>query len=103
MSDQPNQTTQPAQHPRELRQQMLEQLETSKQAIEELSDEELEEVAGGWLPGVPGGKALSVIADAAQAVGHGAKTFWNSQVSKSGAAVLSASGTGVGINNSGKK
>src|SRR5690349_10981779 len=47
MSEQPNQTEQSALTPQELRQRMLEELEVSKQVIEEISDEELEAVAGG--------------------------------------------------------
>ncbi len=102
MPDQPNQTTQPAQSPQELRQQMLEQLDVRKKTIEELSDEELEEVAGGGLSTILT-RGYAVTRNVAKGAADQGKVFWNSQVSKSGAAVLSASGTGVGINNSGKK
>ncbi len=52
MSDQPGQPVQSTQSPEGLRQLMLEQLDASKQAIEELSDEELENVAGGGISGL---------------------------------------------------
>jgi hypothetical protein len=46
MSEQMNQAEQNTVSPQELRERMLEELEASKQAIAELSDEELEDVAG---------------------------------------------------------
>src|SRR5205807_922204 len=47
MSEQSNQTEQSTMTSQELRQRILEELEASKQAIEELGDEELENIAGG--------------------------------------------------------
>jgi hypothetical protein len=90
MSEQSMQKTQPAQNKQELRQQMLEQLEVSKKAIEELSDKELEEVAGG-MP--------DSMVRTSGALGHQVAVLWHSQVSKSAAAVLSASGSGLLVNN----
>ncbi len=52
MSDQTSQPAQSTPTSGELRQRMLEQLDASKQAIEELNDEELENVAGGGLAGL---------------------------------------------------
>lgn len=47
MSNQPEQANQQSQTSEEVRQHLLTQIEASKQAIDELSDEELEGVAGG--------------------------------------------------------
>ncbi len=47
MSNQPEQANQQSLTSEELRQHLLTQIEASKQAIEELNDEELEGVAGG--------------------------------------------------------
>jgi hypothetical protein len=48
MSDQHNETVQSTQIAEELRQRILEQLDTSKKEIEELSEEQLEAAAGGF-------------------------------------------------------
>jgi hypothetical protein len=48
VSEQSNQQEQPTQSSQELRQRMLDQIETEKKALDELSDEELEAVAGGF-------------------------------------------------------
>jgi hypothetical protein len=49
MSDQSKRQEQPAQTAPGLKQRVLDQLETGKKAIEELSNEELEAVAGGFV------------------------------------------------------
>lgn len=48
MSNQPENEMQQTQTPEEMRQILLAQVEASKQAIDELSDEDLEHVAGGF-------------------------------------------------------
>ena len=52
MSDQADQTTQNTMTPKELKQAMLDAISAEQKAIEELSDEQLEEIAGGgWATG----------------------------------------------------
>ncbi len=55
MSDQPENEMQQSMSPEEMRQSLLAELDASQQAIAELSDEELEQVAGGALgrPAMP--------------------------------------------------
>jgi hypothetical protein len=75
MSEQTNQAEQNAMSAQELRERMLEELEASKQAIADLSEEELEAVAGGGLPWKSvlkwGGRAFDVATLGGVAVGLG--------------------------------
>src|SRR5579884_971027 len=90
MSEQLDQTEQSAMTPQELRQHMLEELEASKQAIEELSDEELEAVAGGGFS--------TIITRGYAVTRQVASGLFHDKTLQAGVAGASASGLVMGTN-----
>ena len=80
MSNQPENEIQQASTLEDVRQSLLAELNTSKQAITDLSDEELEAIAGGGKPG----DAFSGV----QAVYNIARTGGNNPFTSAGIAVL---------------